>query len=105
MYYVGLKALGSLRMEKAYRDFGHDVDNTDTLVEAGLAFTADFDKASVCSRQTLACSVDHIALPVSCAWFPPPLHSPTHTHTHTHTRTRTHAHTHAHAHAHAHAYG
>jgi 4-methylaminobutanoate oxidase (formaldehyde-forming) len=40
----GLKALSSLRMEKAYRDYGHDIDNTDGLVEAGLSFTADLDK-------------------------------------------------------------
>lgn len=39
--HVGLRALGSLRMEKAYRDYGHDLDNCDTLMEAGLAFTAD----------------------------------------------------------------
>jgi len=41
---VGLRALGSLRLEKAYRDFGHDLDNCDTLMEAGLAFTADTGK-------------------------------------------------------------
>merc|ERR1712167_272961 len=39
---VGLQALGSLRMEKGYRDYGHDIDNTDTLMESGLSFTADF---------------------------------------------------------------
>ena len=31
-------------MEKGYRDYGHDMDNTDTLLEVGLGFTADFDK-------------------------------------------------------------
>ena len=41
---VGLKALGSLRLEKAYRDYGHDIDNTDGLLEAGLGFTAALDK-------------------------------------------------------------
>jgi heterotetrameric sarcosine oxidase gamma subunit len=35
---VGLKALASLRIEKAYRDFGHDIDNTDCPLEAGLGF-------------------------------------------------------------------
>ena len=30
--------------EKGYRDYGHDLDNTDTLVEAGLSFTCDFEK-------------------------------------------------------------
>jgi len=42
--HAGLKALASLRMEKGYRDYGHDIDNTDTLLEAGLGFTAALDK-------------------------------------------------------------
>eukprot|EP00455_Lapot_gusevi_P049055 TRINITY_DN6880_c0_g1_i1.p1 TRINITY_DN6880_c0_g1~~TRINITY_DN6880_c0_g1_i1.p1 ORF type:complete len:878 (-),score=245.93 TRINITY_DN6880_c0_g1_i1:263-2896(-) len=42
--HCGLKALASLRMEKAYRDYGHDMDNTDTLLEVGLGFTADMKK-------------------------------------------------------------
>jgi 4-methylaminobutanoate oxidase (formaldehyde-forming) len=42
--HVGLKALSSLRMEKAYRDFGHDIDNTDSPLEVGLGFTIDWDK-------------------------------------------------------------
>ena len=41
---VGLKALASLRMEKAYRDFGHDIDNTDCPLEAGLGFALALDK-------------------------------------------------------------
>jgi 4-methylaminobutanoate oxidase (formaldehyde-forming) len=44
LVHAGLKALSSLRLEKAYRDFGHDMDNLDTLVEVGLAFTADMTK-------------------------------------------------------------
>ena len=39
--HAGLKALGSLRLEKGYRDFGHDMDNTDTLLQVGLGFTVD----------------------------------------------------------------
>jgi 4-methylaminobutanoate oxidase (formaldehyde-forming) len=42
--HAGLKALASLRMEKGYRDFGHDMDNTDTLMEVGLDFFADLEK-------------------------------------------------------------
>jgi len=42
--HCGLKALGSLRMEKGYRDFGHDMDNCDALPEVGLGFTADWGK-------------------------------------------------------------
>ena len=41
---TGLKALSSLRMEKAYRDFGHDIDNTDCPLEAGLGFALALDK-------------------------------------------------------------
>ena len=42
--HTGLKALSSLRMEKGYRDYGHDIDNTDTVLEAGLGFVVDLDK-------------------------------------------------------------
>ncbi len=42
--HAGLKALSSLRMEKAYRDYGHDIDNTDGPLEAGLGFAVDLDK-------------------------------------------------------------
>ena len=42
--HTGLKALASLRMEKGYRDYGHDIDNTDTVLEAGLGFAVALDK-------------------------------------------------------------
>ncbi len=42
--HVGLKALSSLRLEKGYRDYGHDIDNTDTVLEAGLGFAVALDK-------------------------------------------------------------
>ena len=41
---VGLKALSSLRMEKGYRDFGHDIDNTDDVCGVGLGFAVALDK-------------------------------------------------------------
>ncbi len=41
---VGLRALSSLRMEKAYRDYGHDIDNTDDVVGVGLGFAAALHK-------------------------------------------------------------
>ena len=41
---AGGQALHSLRIEKAYRDWGHDLDNTDTPLEAGLGFAVDFNK-------------------------------------------------------------
>jgi 4-methylaminobutanoate oxidase (formaldehyde-forming) len=40
---VGLKALTSLRMEKAYRDYGHDIDNTDCPLDVGLGFAVAWD--------------------------------------------------------------
>ncbi|MBL8946498.1 MAG: GcvT family protein [Myxococcales bacterium] len=42
--HAGLKALASLRMEKAYRDYGHDIDNTDSVLEVGLGFAVDLEK-------------------------------------------------------------
>ncbi len=42
--HAGLKALASLRMEKGYRDYGHDMDNTDNPYEVGLGFTVKLDK-------------------------------------------------------------
>eukprot|EP00041_Stephanoeca_diplocostata_P030363 m.917961 g.917961 ORF g.917961 m.917961 type:complete len:877 (+) comp23739_c0_seq7:230-2860(+) len=44
LVHAGLKALSSLRLEKAYRDYGHDMDNLDALVHVGLSFTCDFEK-------------------------------------------------------------
>ena len=42
---TGVGALSSMRMEKAYRDMGHDIDSTDTPLEAGLGFAVAWDKA------------------------------------------------------------
>lgn len=44
LVHAGLKALGSLRMEKGYRDYGHDLDNTDVPYEVGLGFALDLNK-------------------------------------------------------------
>ncbi|MFT5232820.1 MAG: glycine cleavage system aminomethyltransferase T/glycine [Candidatus Krumholzibacteriia bacterium] len=44
LQHAGLRALGSLRMEKAYRDYGHDIDNTDDAYETGLGFAVDLSK-------------------------------------------------------------
>ncbi len=41
---AGLHALNTLRLEKAYRDYGHDVDNSDTPLDVGLGFCVDFEK-------------------------------------------------------------
>jgi 4-methylaminobutanoate oxidase (formaldehyde-forming) len=42
--HAGMQTLASLRLEKAYRDFGVDVDNTDNPIEAGLGFAVRLDK-------------------------------------------------------------
>jgi len=51
---AGLKALSSLRMEKGYRDYGHDIDNTDSVLEAGLGFAVALDKDFVGRDAVLA---------------------------------------------------
>jgi len=42
--HAGMQTLNSLRLEKAYRDFGLDVDNTDNPIDAGLGFAVKVDK-------------------------------------------------------------
>jgi glycine cleavage system aminomethyltransferase T/glycine/D-amino acid oxidase-like deaminating enzyme len=44
LQHAGLKALASLRLEKGYRDYGHDIDNTDDPYECGLGFAVDLNK-------------------------------------------------------------
>jgi 4-methylaminobutanoate oxidase (formaldehyde-forming) len=44
--HIGLQTLNSLRLEKAYRDYGGDIDNTDTPLEVGLGYFVKFDKSS-----------------------------------------------------------
>ena len=42
--HAGLQTLNSLRLEKGYRDYGHDIDNMDTPLEVGLGFAVKLDK-------------------------------------------------------------
>src|ERR1041384_2478175 len=44
LVHAGLKALARPPQEKAYPDDGHDIDNTDTVLEAGLGFAVDLKK-------------------------------------------------------------
>jgi heterotetrameric sarcosine oxidase gamma subunit len=44
LHHCGYHTLNSLRIEKAYRDWPHDVGPADTPLEAGLAFTCDWNK-------------------------------------------------------------
>ncbi|MEM7467936.1 MAG: FAD-dependent oxidoreductase [Pseudomonadota bacterium] len=43
--HCGYHTLNSLRVEKAYREWAHDIGPLDNPIDAGLAFTCDFDKA------------------------------------------------------------
>jgi 4-methylaminobutanoate oxidase (formaldehyde-forming) len=40
----GYHTMNSLRMEKCYRHWGHDITDEDTALEAGLSFASDFEK-------------------------------------------------------------
>jgi 4-methylaminobutanoate oxidase (formaldehyde-forming) len=42
--HFGIQALDSLRLEKSYRDYGNDIDNTDSPLEVGLGYFVDLDK-------------------------------------------------------------
>ena len=42
--HAGYHALNSLRIEKAYRSWGHDISGGDTPLEAGLGFAVAWDK-------------------------------------------------------------
>ncbi|HEY3849541.1 MAG TPA: FAD-dependent oxidoreductase [Steroidobacteraceae bacterium] len=44
LVHAGYHALNSLRIEKAYRHFGHDIADEDTPWEAGLGFAVKLDK-------------------------------------------------------------
>lgn len=50
---AGYHALNSLRQEKGYRHWGHDIGDEDTPVEAGLGFAVDFGKADFHGRERL----------------------------------------------------
>lgn len=43
---AGYHALNSLRMEKGYRHWGHDISDEDTPLQAGLGFAVSFKKPS-----------------------------------------------------------
>ena len=47
---VGLHALNSLRMEKGFRHWGHDIGPADNMLEAGLGFAAKPDASDFIGR-------------------------------------------------------
>ena len=58
--HAGYHALNSLRLEKAYRSRGHDIGWQDTPLEAGLAFTVDWDTPFIGRDALLAQRVDGV---------------------------------------------
>lgn len=42
--HAGYRAMDTLRMEKAYRSYGHDIGPSDTPAQAGLGFTVAWEK-------------------------------------------------------------
>ena len=51
--HAGMHAMNSLRLEKGYRHWGHDITDEDTPLEAGLGFAVDFDKPDFIGREAL----------------------------------------------------
>jgi len=52
--HTGMHAMNSLRMEKAYRHWGHDITDEDTPLESGLGFAVAWDKpAGFIGREAL----------------------------------------------------
>jgi 4-methylaminobutanoate oxidase (formaldehyde-forming) len=51
--HAGYHALNSLRIEKAYRHWGHDITEEDTPLEAGLGFAVAFRKRDFIGREAL----------------------------------------------------
>ncbi|MBV7330913.1 FAD-dependent oxidoreductase [Chloroflexi bacterium TSY] len=50
---AGYHAMNSLRQEKGYRHWGHDITDEDTPVEAGLRFAVKFEKERFNGRERL----------------------------------------------------
>ena len=53
LQHCGYHALNSLRIEKGYRHWGHDVADEDTPLEAGLGFAVRLNKGSFLGREVL----------------------------------------------------
>ena len=53
LQHCGYHALNSLRIEKGYRHWGHDMADEDTPLEAGLGFAVCFDKGAFLGSEAL----------------------------------------------------
>lgn len=56
-------ALNSLRMEKGFRHWGHDLDTETSPLEARLGFTVDMKKVRL-SLVQFETYIDHLPLPL-----------------------------------------
>ena len=61
--HAGYHAMDSLRMEKGYRSWGHDIGSEDTPLEAGLGFAVAFKKDGFVGRDALLRQRDSAAAP------------------------------------------
>ncbi len=50
---VGIHAMDSLRIEKAFRHFGHDITCEDNVIDAGLGFAVKTDKPDFIGREAV----------------------------------------------------
>ena len=50
---IGMHAMNSLRIEKGYRHWGHDISDEETAIEAGLGFAVKTDKPSFIGRDAI----------------------------------------------------
>jgi 4-methylaminobutanoate oxidase (formaldehyde-forming) len=51
--HAGYHAMDSLRLEKGYRSWGHDIGPDDTPIEAGLGFAVAFEREGFVGREAL----------------------------------------------------
>jgi 4-methylaminobutanoate oxidase (formaldehyde-forming) len=56
---AGMHALNSLRLEKAYRHWGHDITDEDTPIEAGLGFAVKTKKPEFIGREAVLRQKQH----------------------------------------------
>ena len=60
---VGLHAVNSLRLEKGYRHWGHDIGSEDNLLQAGLSFAAKPDAGDFIGREAFSAAKSCRACP------------------------------------------
>ena len=69
MCLAGYHALDSLRLEKSYRSWGHDITYLDTPIEAGLNFAVDMNKNEFIGKKALIEQKKNNSIPKRLAVF------------------------------------